>query len=231
MPIDNHKVSAEKEPKFERWNPPSMDSANGKVFKHEKEEKAKAEAELAAAETNIPTADEIEMWHKEAHEEGYQQGLKQAAQEIAEQKQKLLDVIAFFERPLQSLNEEVEEQLNLLAVTLAQQLVRRELRTEPGEVIAVIRESVKLLPASSRKIRVYLHPEDAAIVRSALQMDDKEDEQSWKLLEDRTITRGGCQIKSDQSVINATLEHRLQALAASILGGERLEDGDDAAAD
>ena len=44
--------------------------------------------------------------------------------------QKLID---FFEHPLKSLNEEVEQQLNLVVVTLAQQLVRRELKIEPSE--------------------------------------------------------------------------------------------------
>jgi len=52
-------------------------------------------------------------------------------------------------------------------------------------------------------------------------------------MEDPMITRGGCEIKSDQSTINATLENRLQALAASVLGGERIEDRqqDDASTD
>ncbi len=63
------------------------------------------------------------------------------------------------------------------------------------------------------------------MVKSALQLDNDE-EQSWKLIEDPMITRGGCEIKADRSVINATLENRLQALAASILGGERSEDQD-----
>ena len=73
-----------------------------------------------------------------------------------------------------------------------------------------------MLPASTRKVSIYLHPEDAELVRNTLQLDQHEEEQTWKLYEDATITRGGCQIKADKSVINATLERRLQALAASV---------------
>ncbi len=236
MPNGKTKILNDQEVEAEKWSLPSMGSKPSQIFRSDKNQAQKdLEAELDVDTPPIPTAKEIELWHKEAHEEGYQQGLKQAEKEIAEQKRQLLDVINFFEQPLQYLNEEVEQQLNLLAVTLAQQLVRREIRAEPGEIVAVIRESVKMLPVNSRKIRISLHPEDAEIVKKALQLDELDDEQSWKLLEDPMITRGGCEIKSGQSIINATLENRLQALAASILGGERIEDqsetGDESAPD
>ena len=218
----------------EKWNPPSMGSSNNRVFRSEKNKAQQAEQSKPGIDQNsasVQTAKDIELSHNEAHEEGYQQGLKKAQKEIAEQKKQLLDIIHFFEQPLQYLNEEVEQQLNLLAVTLAQQLVRREIRAEPGEIVAVIRESVKMLPISTRKIKIFLHPEDAEIVKKALQLDELDDEQNWILKEDPMITRGGCEIKSDQSIINATLENRLQALAASILGGEREEDQSDASTD
>lgn len=208
----------------EKWNVPSVNSTSAQVFRNEG--KPKTEADQDSATASIPTAQEIEAWHQQAQEEGYQQGLQQAQQENAELKQRLQGLINFFESPLQELNEEVEQQLSLLAVTLAQQLVRREIRADPGEIIAVIRESVQLLPANSRKIKISLNPEDAELVRNTLQLDEHEEEQSWKILEDPMISRGGCKISSDKSVINATLENRLQSLAASVLGGERLEDQD-----
>ncbi len=206
----------------EKWNLPSVDSSATQVFHDENKPRPDDESD----KPDIPTAEEIERWHQQAHEEGYQEGLKKAKQENDQLRQRLLSLINFFEAPLQSLNEEVEQQLSLLAVTLAQQLVRREIRAEPGEIIGVIRESIPLLPANSRKIKISLHPEDAALLRKTLQLDENEEEQSWKIIENRMITRGGCEITADKSVINATLENRLQSLAASILGGEREEDKD-----
>ncbi len=225
MPTERNKITKDKDVVAEKWSPPAMGDHQSRVFKSE--EKLQAEAAEQQQQAAIPTAEDIEKWHQQAHEEGYQQGLKKAEQEIAEQKRQLSELMNFFEHPLQYLNEEVEQQLNLLAVTLAQQLVRREIRAEPGEIIAVIRESVKILPVNSRKIKICLHPEDAEIVRKTLQLDELDEEQSWKLIEDPMMTRGGCEIKSEQSTINVTLENRLQALAASILGGERIEDKDD----
>lgn len=219
-------MDKDKQDKAEKWKLPSMAAGADSVFRNEYAEQMGSSR--GEGNTHIPTAEDIENWHKQAQEEGYQQGLEQGLQqaqaEIHETKQRLLAIIDFFEHPLQSLNDEVEQQLNLLAVTMAQQLVRRELRTEPGEIIGLIRECVPLLPASSRKIRIFLNPEDAELLRNTLQLDENEEEQSWKLVEDPIITRGGCEIQADKSVINATLENRLQSLAATVLGGERIDD-------
>ncbi len=181
-------------------------------------------SDLDAAASNIPTADEIQQWQQDAEAEGYAEGLNRADAEMASLKQRLQNLINFFEHPLQALNEDIEQQLTQVAVTLAQQLVRRELRIEPGEIIGLIRDSVKLLPGYTRNIAIMIHPDDAKLVRSALSIEADDEEQSWRLIEDPMITRGGCEIKSDSSTINATLENRLSALAASVLGGEREQD-------
>ncbi len=222
MTTDSSNIDKTPPKGVEKWSLPSMNATTARVFRND--ESIQPGADKNAASNAIPRAGDIERWHSEAYQEGYQQGLKKADQETRQLQKRLHDLISFFEQPLQSLNDEVIQQLHLLAVTLAQQLVRREIRVEPGEIIALIKESVQVLPASARGIKIYLHPEDAELVRSALQMDESEEEKSWKLVEDPMITRGGCEIKSDKSVINATLENRLQVMAASVLGGERIED-------
>ena len=205
-----------------KWHAPSMSADPNQVIRNRKSEpEPEPEPELRAG---IPTAEEIEQWRKDAQAEGYQEGLKIAAKEALPTQQRLRKLIDFFEHPLKSLNEEIEEQLAQVAVTLAQHLVRRELRLEPGEVIGLIRDSVQLLPGNARGIRIFLHPEDASLVRNALAIEADNEETSWKLIEDPMITRGGCQIKSESSSINTTLENRLSALAASVLGGKREED-------
>ena len=226
MAAERGKYRTPEDLKVEKWDLPSVNSPSSRVFRNEDEKPEKEKDE-----PHQLTVEQLESIRQQAEDEGYQQGLLKAKQETAELQQRLHDLINFFESPLQALNEEVEQQLSLLAVTLAQQLVRREIREEPGEIIGVIRESVQLLPANSRKIRISLNPEDADLVRSSLQLDEHDEELSWKLIEDPMISRGGCEIKADKSVINATLENRLQSLAASVLGGDRLEDQDATSSD
>ena len=205
--------SSMSEDMIEKWRAPVMQADPSRVMRHRQQDDAA-----------IPTAEDIEQWRKEAEEEGFREGLARAQQEAEELKRRLLGLIEFFEHPLQSLNEDIEHQLTQLAVTLAQQLVRRELKVEPGEIIGLIRDSVKLLPGNTRNITIMLHPEDARLVRQALSLDRGDEETSWKLVEDPMITRGGCEISAPPSSINATLENRLSELAASVLGGEREQD-------
>ena len=205
------KSNPAKKPEVERWQAPVMNADPNRVIRNRVQSGA-----------SIPTASDIEQWRQQAQEEGFQQGMALANQEA----QRLLALIDFFEHPLQSLNEDIEHQLTQLAVTLAQQLVRRELKVEPGEIIGLIRDSVRLLPGNTRNISIVLHPEDARLVRNALSLESSDEEHSWKLLEDPMVSRGGCEINAPPSSINATLENRLSALAASVLGGEREQDND-----
>ena len=198
---------------IEKWRAPTMQADPSRVVRFREEREA-----------SMPTAKDVDEWRREAEQEGYQEGLRRAAEETAAQQHRLLELIDFLEHPLRQLNEEIEHQLTQLAVTLAQQLVRRELKVEPGEIVGLIRDSVKLLPANTRNISILLHPDDAELVRNALALDEPADEHSWKLVEDPMITRGGCEIQAPPSAINATLENRLSALAASVLGGDREQD-------
>jgi flagellar assembly protein FliH len=179
------------------------------------------------------TVKEIEALQKKAYDEAYARGHEEGrvageragaaagekrAREQAESLQKILRAL---DKPLALLDEEVEQQLLQLALVLSQQIIRRELQTQPGEVVAVVREALGLLPLASRDVRVQLHPEDARFIREALGASD---EDSWRIVEDPTVSRGGCRVITAASRIDATLELRLAALAAELLGGLREDD-------
>ncbi len=212
-------MPADKNQAISRWPIPSVDAGGATVMRYHHKNTEQEDAKKPGA-----SDEELERLRQQAEQQGYQQGLQKAQQESAEQLQRLRALVEFFEHPLEALNEEIERQLAQVAVSLAQQLVRRELRTDPGEIVGLIRDSIKLLPANSRNITLRLHPEDAHIVREAFSLEPREDEPTWKLVEDPAISRGGCEIKASPSEINLTLEHRLSALAASVLGGEREAD-------
>src|SRR5690606_11056335 len=71
-------------------------------------------------------------------------------------------------RPLAQVDDVVHEQIARLALLIARAVVRRELRTDPTQVIGMVRETVALLPASARGVRITLHPEDVALLRARL---------------------------------------------------------------
>lgn len=173
-----------------------------------------------------PTAADVERWEKAGREEGYAvgyaEGQAQASEQNAQLQARIRTMLESLANIYAAFDEQAERELVHMSVVFAQQLVRRELHTDPGELIPVVRESIGLLPSASGDIRVHIHPDDAPFVHDALR--GGEFESGVKLVEDPLITRGGCKIDTDTSRIDATLENRLAALAASVLVGER--DGD-----
>ena len=145
--------------------------------------------------------------------------------ELAEHVKRLDSVLQFIARPLQELDAEVEKTLLQLTLAVGKQLARRELRIDPAQVIAIIRESLQELPTAAREIRVHLHPEDAAIVRERLTAPSNE--RAWTIVEDPAMSRGGCVVKTETSRIDARLESRINTVMANALGDERSPDRTD----
>lgn len=157
-----------------------------------------------------------------AHAAGLAEGRVAGQLEARRRAERLDSMLSNLAQPFADLDKEVEQQLVDLALALARQLVRRELRIDPTQVIAIVREAVSVLPVSVRDVRVHLHPEDAAIVREYLA--PTENVRAWKLIEDPVMMRGGCQVATSTSRVDARLETRLGKLVAELIGGERAND-------
>jgi len=163
---------------------------------------------------------------KAEHARGYEAGLAAAQAQIeaklteANALVKHLDSLcAMLARPLEELDSEVQEQLTLLALAVGKQLARRELKADPTQVVAIIREAVGRLPVAARDIRVHLHPQDATVVRERLATPTVE--RAWTIVEDPTLTRGGCLIRTETSQVDARLDSRVNAIVTALLGEER----------
>ena len=159
----------------------------------------------------------------EAHKEAFEQGLAEEREagraEVRAQVQRLAGMFYDLARPFEVLDTEVERELLALAMALARQIVRRELKTDPTQIIGIIREAIAALPVAAREVRVHLHPEDAAVVREHL--PPTESERAWVIVEDPVMSRGGCQVNTATSRIDARLETRLGAILSELLGTER----------
>ena len=167
---------------------------------------------------------------REAWDKGYAEGREAALQAVQQQQGAALAeierraaqlgaVLDFMAQPLAELDQEVQRQLALLAGAIARQVVRREIKLQPEEIIGVIRETVTLLPANAREVRVHLHPDDAKLVRSRLA--DAAGSRAWSIAEDPILSRGGCRVTCGNATIDARLEQRLGAAIAAALGDAR----------
>ena len=170
---------------------------------------------------------EREAWN-EAEAAGRAAGLA-AAQKQYEAKQgqaeqlcvSLQSALDRLSRPLAHADDDVYSQIAQLAVAVARGLVRRELRLDPAQIIGIVRETVSLLPASTRGVRVVLHPEDAALVRERLPATGPD--QAWSIIEDPVLARGDCRVLTDFAQIDARVESRLNEALAALLGEDRAQ--------
>ena len=176
-----------------------------------------------AASHKLPTvsglADLQEEAYKEAFDQGLAEGRKAGQVEMRAQVEKLAGMFHDLARPFEVLDAEVERELLTLAMALARQIVRRELKTDSTQIIGIVRDAIAALPVAARDVRVHLHPEDAAVVREHLA--PTESERAWALVEDPVMARGGCQITTTTSRIDARLETRLAAILSELMGTER----------
>jgi flagellar assembly protein FliH len=198
---------------IERWRLPEV---AGPIVGRSLEDRG-----TAAAEESVRRA------LKDAETRGYEAGMARARAEtsahleaLGERVKRLDAALHLLSRPLEQLDADIEGELAQLALSIGKQLARRELRIEPAQVIAILRESLALLPAAAREVRIHLHPEDAATVREHLTAPGAE--RAWTIVEDPTLSRGGCVIHSQSSRIDARLEARIAAIATSALGDDRV---------
>jgi flagellar assembly protein FliH len=220
------------------WNLPDISQNSVTDYRPKKSESIDVEE----ASAQVLTVDEIEAMQKQAYDEafaqgksdGFQQGFDQGFQEgktkgyeenvqlLNNKAAEFADLMESLSGPFKKLDDEVEKELMKLAFAIATQIIRREIKQDPGQVVAAVREAIQVLPLSSQRIKLYLHPEDAELVRSALSLDEMST--AWGVIEDPLITRGGCKVDTDVSHVDATVENRLAALIAATLGGEREHD-------
>ncbi len=184
---------------------------------HKQESAIDHEKELARQVAEIK-----ESARREGFKQGLSEGHVQARQEIDNVTNRLTALINALATPLEHLSDDVEDELVKLAVAIAKQIVRRELKTDPTQVISVVKEALNALPAAGQNIKLHLHPEDAKLVADTMLANANE--RKWELVDNPLIQRGGCRIETDSSNVDATIESRVATIATRIMGGERAND-------
>ena len=222
------------------WDAAEQFASNKKSAIHSNTKKQKATLTVEDIEkTQKQAFDEaFEKGKKEGFEKGFEEGkkagfeagklegLENGYQEnkhlLEQQSAEFVSLMESLSEPFKTLDETIEKELVDLVIVIASQIIRREIKKDPGQIIAVIREAVNALPVASQQLTLQMHPEDAELVRSSLALD--EISPPWKIDEDPLVTRGGCHVRTQTSIIDATVENRLTAIVATALGGEREED-------
>ena len=157
----------------------------------------------------------------QAFEKGYNEGLASGRAELDARVKRFEALMGKLAHPFEELDAAVEEDLISLAKILATHILRRELKSDPSQIIGSVRDCMEALPVAARNVRLFLHPEDARLVREHAAGDDSG---TWKLEEDGSLSRGSLRVESETSYIDGRIESRLNEIVGSALGTRRSSD-------
>ena len=170
----------------------------------------------------LPTAEQIEQIYQQAREEGktagYQEGMQQAKHAALVEVKHLQSLTGALEQELKQIDQTMAQDLLTLAIDLARKITSHALEIKPELILPVVEEALRQLPAVSQSIRLTLHPDDAARIRSHL--ENHPAHPKWHIYEDTQIEPGGCRIESGGCEVDATLTARWQR-ALEPLGQEQ----------
>lgn len=154
-----------------------------------------------------------------AFEEGYAAGKQQGLEEMSRRTQVVETFLTALARPFDDQNQELADYLAHLSGRIAKALVRRELRTKPETLMALVRDTVAALNANEHEITIHLNPNNAQVIRELINHDGQE--QRWRIIDDPMISLNNCKVSCRDSIIDADLDARISMIITQFLGDER----------
>ncbi len=159
---------------------------------------------------------------KAAREGGYHDGYRDGLAALESFKQtysaqvsgQVGAVVQALQGQLDLLERDLAQRIAGVALEIARQVVRDELKSQPGHVVAVAHEALSALLVTARHVSLRLHPEDQALVASGAA--EALAARGARLVADARITRGGCLVESDIGSIDAQVATRWQRAAATL---------------
>jgi flagellar assembly protein FliH len=195
-----------------------------------REAQAEAEAPPPVAQLVLPTAADIERMHDEAREQGYAEGYAEGqsagradgyatghAEGLAEARgitARIAEILESLEQAVDGVEQQVADELLNTTVEIAGRVLCQSLKVKPELILPVVREAVDALPLGSGHPMLLAHPDDAALIRAHL--GEQLAHNGWQIVDDPSLTRGGCRVELDASEVDATLETRWKRVLDSI---------------
>ena len=166
----------------------------------------------------LPTIEQISAIEEQARQEGFRaghaEGLAAGREEAAREAARLHGLAEAFSIEVGKADEAISQQVLDLSIDLARALLKSSLAIRPELVIPIVKEAVRYVPALHQPALLYLHPDDAVLVRERI--GDELEKLGWHLSDDAQLDRGGCRVDTASNQIDASLPTRWQRLTAAL---------------
>jgi flagellar assembly protein FliH len=163
-----------------------------------------------------------EAW-REGFEQGYDEGVRLATQEQQQTTARLGALIQGITSETEEFVRGLEDDIVELALAVAEKVIAREVQTERGLVVNVVRAALAEVHDAA-ELRIRVNPEDYALVEPRWQeMLPRSVAQRSELLSDELVERGGCAVETRIGYIDGQIKTRLSQIVNSfqaVLDGE-----------
>ncbi|AQA18096.1 hypothetical protein BST95_07420 [Halioglobus japonicus] len=223
---------------WQHWEMELLDPPRGTNDSLARPEEPAAEAAIETAKTDDePSADDAAILEKnrlEAKAKGYEEGYHMARDDgyavgfkegmaAAEQELERLRQSVF--GPLQTMRDEYRNALDTASASISNELI--ELSLAIGNHMAL--DCIALNPETIRRcvegllqenlhlggdIEITMNPDDVEIINT--HCADELKARSWEIRPSRAVSRGGCIVRTADTVIDASLESRLQQIFTKV---------------
>jgi flagellar assembly protein FliH len=158
----------------------------------------------------------FEQGKQQGLETGIEQGLAQGQEQIEQLTARWQQLIEQLTKPLDIVEQQVEQQLVQLSTMLAEAIVEHEIAHNPDSLIHAISAAVKALPLSESTVQILLHPDDIKLINSTLG-DSFIQESGWQLLPSPELNPGDCVVENTTSQIDLRLKSRIKKVITPFL--------------
>jgi flagellar assembly protein FliH len=148
--------------------------------------------------------------HQEGYQTGYASGTTQALIE-AEQMHVLMQSL---QTALNRIDEQLAQSLLNLSLEIARKMVMETLQVNPEIILKIVSGAIGGLPQFNQNAHLRLNPDDAELVKK--HMGEHLASAGWKIFPDTRIERGGCQVETAHSNVDASNETRWDRIVESI---------------
>ena len=199
-------------------NIPVSKTVIGKPFSKPTVQDVLQNAKDEAAQIVAQAENDKEMIEKAANEKGMQevQNLvdEQVSHQIADFRKNLSKTLQKVSELHNDLSHQIESDLVRLSIEIAKKIVAREVNVDNEIALKLVKVSLKRLD-SRIMAEVRLHPNDFAFIQD--HREELDSHSSLKLVEDSSISKGGCLIHTETGDVDAKIESQFEEIAKGLL--------------
>lgn len=170
----------------------------------------------------MPLPEELEHMREEARASGYSVGYKEGleagqqamAATVAETTAHFSELLGNLQVSLAHIDQHVADQVLNVALEVAAQVLRGAIDTRPEFLLPVIREALGALPLHHAHVVMRMNPADSPLIRE--QIGEQLSQTGTQIVDDTSITPGGCLLVAGSSEVDATIETRWRRVLESI---------------